>query len=189
MSTSFDVYPTKSYIPSCDEIVHCAVGMFNSFLKRENVSCNLKIDVYERFGAEEVTVKTKNLIIREDGYNVFSLNQDGCIFVYCHKRPDLDKAFWEDELVNNKRAQAMKTVIDASLRIGYSWNIVRTAGQPILVSLFYGYLAIAIAKLTDGLIYSDDGAWEYSYFPIMAEEFEKVYLDVENIRNGNSNSF
>lgn len=54
-----------------------------------------------------------------------------------------------------------------------------------MASLFYGYIAIALAKLTDGFIYSDDGAWEYSYFPMHAEDFEKIYLNKECISDDN----
>lgn len=45
----------------------------------------------------------------------------------------------------------------------------------------YGYLAIAIAILTGGIIYSDDGAWDYSMLPIEGEDFKTEYLNLENI--------
>ena len=54
-------------------------------------------------------------------------------------------------------------------------------GQPSIVSLYYGYLAIGIAILTDGLIYSDDGAWDYSRLPILGEDFKTEYLSIKNI--------
>lgn len=88
-------------------------------------------------------------------------------------------------MTDNKRALAMKGQIEKSLELGYSWEVIRTAGQPALASLFYGYIAIALAKLTDGFIYSDDGAWEYSYFPMQAGDFEKIYLNKECIFDDN----
>ena len=54
-------------------------------------------------------------------------------------------------------------------------------GQPAIVSLYYGYLAIAIAVLTDGIIYSDDGAWDYSRLPIEGKFFKNEYLNIKNI--------
>ncbi len=56
-------------------------------------------------------------------------------------------------------------------------------GQPAIVSLYYGYLAIALAALTDGIIYSDDGAWDWSRLPMGGKAFETEYLDIENIQN------
>jgi hypothetical protein len=37
-------------------------------------------------------------------------------------------------------------------------------------------LAAALAKLTDGFLYSGDGAWDYDIFPARSEEFMVCYL-------------
>lgn len=183
MSTSFEVFPTNQYIPACDEIVRNAADMFAQYLKRKNISLDLEIQTYETVNVNEVSESPEKLVLSEDRYNTFSLNRKGNVFVYWHKHSDLTLNFWAEEQGNNERARNLKKQIDANLKIGYSWSVVRTAGQPPLVGLFYGYLALAIAKLTDGIIFSDDGAWEYSQMPAMADEFEKLYLDVENIRS------
>lgn len=54
-------------------------------------------------------------------------------------------------------------------------------GQPAIVSLYYGYLIIVIAILIDGIIYSNDGAWDYSKLPIEGIVFKTEYLNIENI--------
>jgi hypothetical protein len=45
-----------------------------------------------------------------------------------------------------------------------------------MINLGYGYLAGALAELTDGFIYSMDGAWDYDRFPCRADEFYAVYF-------------
>lgn len=98
---------------------------------------------------------------------------------------DLDKDFWREEIQVNENARAMKEKIDASLEVGYYWSVKRTMGQPAIVSLYNGYLAIAIAALTDGIIYSDDGAWDYSRMPIEGTAFQTEYLDIGKLCDSN----
>ena len=50
-------------------------------------------------------------------------------------------------------------------------------------------MAMAIAELTAGIIYSDDGAWEYRCFPATAEEFRGNYLDLSKIQDDNLKDF
>ncbi len=77
----------------------------------------------------------------------------------------------------------MEKKIWDNLKTGYSWRVKRTMGQPAVVNLYYGYLAIAIAVLTEGILYSDDGAWDYECFPIEGKVFEKEYLNLDKLNN------
>ena len=121
------------------------------------------------------------MTLKESYYTVFNLNGEGEVYVFYHKLTEIDKDFWNEEIRGNKHAQSMKEKVDTNLEIGYSWSVKRTMGQPAIVSLYYGYLAIGIAILTDGLIYSDDGAWEYSRLPILGEDLKTEYLSIKNI--------
>lgn len=94
MSTSFEVFPTNSYIPDCDEIISMAVKLFQDFLKKENMETDLNIVSYETHENRVVKDSPLKIIYHEDGYNTFSLNQNGNIFVYFYKRPEISKEFW-----------------------------------------------------------------------------------------------
>lgn len=109
MSTSFEVFPTNQYIPACDEIVRDAVSMFGEFLKKENIFLDLEIQTYETVDANEVSENPEKLVLSEDRYNTFSLNQEGNVFVYWHKHSDLTLDFWAEEQGNNERARKLKT--------------------------------------------------------------------------------
>jgi len=42
--------------------------------------------------------------------------------------------------------------------------------------LAYGLIAASLAEITGGFVYSDDGAWDYSYFPALPEDFFRWYF-------------
>ena len=50
----------------------------------------------------------------------------------------------------------------------------------------YGFAAAAFAKLTDGVIFSGTGAWSYSKFPCLADDFLKFYFNVDDSSNDES---
>lgn len=41
-----------------------------------------------------------------------------------------------------------------------------------------------IAKLTDGFLYLDDGAWDYSSLLMKSSNFEKEFPNIGNIKDG-----
>jgi hypothetical protein len=76
-------------------------------------------------------------------------------------------------------SKELAAYIDECLANGYRWYFRRSMGQPALINLAYGYLAASLAELTDGLIFSDDSAWDYERFPCRAAEFFDFYLEPE----------
>ena len=51
--------------------------------------------------------------------------------------------------------------------------------QPSYIHLAFGLIAASFAELTNGLLFSDDGAWDYKRFPATAEEFDACYFRPE----------
>lgn len=181
MSMSFEIFPTKKRKPNCDEIIKYSVELFSEFLKNEKISRGIDITTREVTADNAIHANPISLVLKENSHTVFNLNKEGEVYVFYHELSDLDKDFWKEEIQENENAQFMKEMICTNLEIGYFWSVKRTMGQPAIVSLYYGYLAIAIAILTDGIIYSDDGAWDYSRLPIKGNIFKTEYLNTENI--------
>lgn len=181
MSMSFEIFPTNKKIPKCDEIIKCSAQLFSEFMHREKILCGIKIMCSEVSIDNERNISPLFLTSKGDYHTVFRLNDDGEAYVYFHELTELDREFWNVEMKENKNAQAIKEKIDTNFKVGYSWSVKRTMGQPAIVSLYYGYLAIAIAILTDGIIYSDDGAWDYACFPLEGTDFKGRYLNIETI--------
>lgn len=184
MSTTFEIYPTNKIIPRIPGIIADTMRMFNAFLQRHSTTFHYSVSVVQFENGEPIDSETEDdgfLTCREDRYTAFSINGEGWIYVFIHELDSLDDAVWEDELASNLNAQAMRQKIQKNRDIGWYWVVKRTAGQPAIASLIYGYLAIAIARAADGFIYSSDGAWNYSSFPMGADDFEREYLSPEEI--------
>lgn len=181
MSMSFEIFPTKEKKPSCNEIIKYSVKLFNQFLEKEKILRNVNIIASEVTVDNEICTNPAFLTLEVNRHTVFKLNEEGEVYAFYHELTELDKDFWNEEVQGNKNAQSMEEKIGTNQKIGYFWSVKRTIGQPAIVSLYYGYLATAIAVLTEGIIYSDDGAWDYSRLPIEGKVFETEYLDVENI--------
>lgn len=181
MSMNFEVFPTKNNIPKCNEIIKYSMHLFSEFMHREKLIYDMEVTTREVSGDKKVLKKTNDLVSKENCYTVFNINEEGEVYVFYHKLTELDNDFWNEELKENKNAQIMKEKIYRNLELGYSWSVKRTMGQSAVVSLYYGYLAIAIAVLTDGIIYSDDGAWDYLCLPIEGSTFADEYLNLDMI--------
>lgn len=181
MSMSFEIFPTTKRKPNCDEIIKYSVELCVEFLKKEKISQRIDITTKEVTDDNIIHTNPISLVWKENSHTVFNLNKKGEVYVFYHELTDMDKNFWKEEIQENENAQSIKEKIDANSEIGYFWSVKRNMGQPAIVSLYYGYLAIAIALLTDGIIYSDDGAWDYSRLPIEGNVFKTEYLNIENI--------
>ena len=181
MSMSFEIFPTTKRKPNCDEIIKYSVELCVEFLKKEKISQGIDITTKEVTADNVIHTNPISLVWKENSHTVFNLNKKGEVYVFYHELTDMDKNFWKEEIQENENAQSIKEKIDANSEIGYFWSVKRNMGQPSIVSLYYGYLAIAIALLTDGIIYSDDGAWDYSRLPIEGNVFKTEYLNIENI--------
>jgi hypothetical protein len=67
----------------------------------------------------------------------------------------------------------------ASNGMGHYWEFRRSAGQPGIVSVGYGFLAAALQSMTHGFIASFDGAWDEQRFPATADDFLSWYFRPE----------
>lgn len=187
MSTSFEIYPTNDNIPELSRLISEAVSMFENFMKYHNIKSYINTELYAV--NENQTVYTPKFVTdSENIYNTIELNKIGNIYLFYIKIDDTDVALWNDELKNNPRAESIKSSIMKNREIGYLWQVKRTAGQPAIVSLFYGFVAMALARETDGFIYSDDGAWCYESFPTTWQNLHSEYLDIDKIKDHNIKS-
>ncbi len=183
MSISFEIFPTTEKIPKCEEITEYSINLFNGFIQNENIVYDIKCKVTEVSFDSKKCEKPVFLTSNEEKYTIFNINEEGKIYVFYDKIEKIDEEFWNEEIKINENARFMEKKIWDNLKTGYSWKVKRTMGQPAVVNLYYGYLAIAIAVLTEGILYSDDGAWDYECFPIEGKAFEKEYLNLDKLNN------
>ena len=182
ISTCFEVYPTNDNIPEFKNIISKAVSMFEDFMKFHKIETKINTEVY--------AVKDKSVIYEPQfitdkicTYNTIEVNNISTIYLFYVKHDNFYNEAWDDEIKHNSHAKSLENSILKNRKIGYSWDIKRTAGQPPVASLFYGFIAIAIAQETDGFIYSDDGAWSYELFPTEWQNLYSEYFNIDSIKN------
>lgn len=182
MSKNFEVYPTNVYIPKYKDIIENAVIMLNDYLKPYSKNINNKIIVKE-VDSNNIIMNPIEITCSEKNYNDIEILPNGNIYIYYHKLTEMDKNIFKEEINNNSNANKLTYKINKNFEIGYFWQIKRSAGQPALVNLLYGFIAEVIAKETEGIIMSDDGAWRYETFPIDWKDFKMEYLNINKPEN------
>lgn len=187
MSTTFDVLPRKNYIPTFSEIIELANSYINTYLQNigiiEPVSILVNLHKKDESNVREIMMHEK-VQWDDDSYIWFYLEgKPGGTDVYFWSFDETELDMWKEEISNNPRISKYAEDILTSINIGYHWNFRRSAGQPAIINLSYGLIAAALAQLTDGLIYSDDGAWDYSLFPTQVDDFISHYFIPEKATN------
>jgi hypothetical protein len=180
MSTTFDVLPGNDFIPTFQEVIDLANNRLKKYLSEQGVINEAKIMVQLRKNDENIIVESvldNQIKWNEDFYAWFYIDGiPGGTDTYFQHFDDLDIEAWNEELKINHKVQTHADTLKQSLDIGHYWKFRRSAGQPGIVCLVYGLIAASVCKLTEGLIYSDDGAWDYKLFPSNAEDFFSWYF-------------
>lgn len=183
ISTSFHVYTPVPVIPSFECMLQQSNRYLKEVLRKNKIAAIYQIDVsireqsthrpvrFERSGPARWT---------EDQYAWFFVDGvgGGCD-AYFDRIGELDVECWEDEIRNRDISRKMEVQIRECMNTGFYWWFRRSAGQPAIMNLSYGLIAAAFAKLTDGIIFSDDSAWDYEMFPTTADAFLQAYFDPE----------
>ncbi|ABN53772.1 MAG TPA: hypothetical protein DEF39_00700 [Hungateiclostridium thermocellum] len=185
MSTTFDVYPGKEYIPSFAELLDISNKKVNDFLRNLGISKNITIDVEVHNNTGELQKKFNihdKLIWNNESYAWFFIRGvNGGTDSYYYKITELDREIWKNEIETNIKARELRDIINKSINIGYYWSFRKSIGQPGIINLAYGLIAASLAEITGGFVYSDDGAWDYSYFPALPEDFFRWYFKPEYV--------
>ncbi len=189
MSTTFEIYPGTEYIPSIEETVELAQSYIDEYIKRFDIRRKFIIEYYlknEDGETLDLKVGKNNLEISKHNYYWLSIKDisGGADLYYEQVDIDITKR-WEEELSLNTRVKQYSKNINKTLEIGHFWVIRRSVGQSAIVNLMFGMVAAAISKLTNGFIYSNDGAWDIHQFPTNAEDFLLWYFNPDYLDNSN----
>lgn len=183
MSVSFDILPTKKSEIDCKVLVNESLERLFCFLSHNGISKEITVNVHEFSADGEEFCKPKFITMEGNKYTVLRVNDIGELYIYFHRINDLEIECWNEVLLTNNTAKQHEREIHKFMNVGYSWEIKKTISQPPLVSLYFGFVSMVIANLSEGLVYSDDGAWEYSSMPMGFGEFEKTYLNLKRVNS------
>lgn len=180
MSTTFNVIPTKvNDSLTFKNVLTLARESINQYLKTLtiNLAVDLSVNIHDENEAYvRQAAPDDKFIWSKKEYAFFTVGDSGGgTDAYCQSLAEqlLDHdSYVEDTLHNVPVTPGLKQQI---VGCGYEWYFRRSVGQPTLICIAYGHLAAAVAKLTDGYIYTYDGAWHGDIFPATADQFLEVY--------------
>lgn len=186
MSTTFSVLPGNNKVPTFREIIELSNSKLKEFLYDLGIFHDIKLKIQLRKKDESIVkeaVLDDYVVWDNDYYAWFVVDGiPGGTDAYYWHYDDMDLEVWKEEIETNRKASLYADKINRSLEIGYYWSFRRSAGQPGIICLAYGLIAATLCELTDGLIYSSDGAWNYSMFPAEADEFFSKYFKLESMQ-------
>ncbi|GFN34084.1 hypothetical protein [Paenibacillus xylaniclasticus] len=136
-------------------------------------------EIRVRFGEQHISLNDKSLDTAawSDEYAWFYVvpsEDGGGTDAYYKFVDDLTVDIWDDY---GKYGDTYADV-RRSLAIGHYWIFRRSMGQPAIINLAFGVLASALAELTEGYLFSDDGAWQGR--PIRSYDFDPLYFNPDN---------
>jgi hypothetical protein len=183
LSTTLDVYPRNSSAPAFRDILDLGVTRLHEQLAARGIDARPGLDLHLR---RCVTHELLPLDLASPArwspseYAWFSVpGIGGGTDVFYETLSSDDLEYWAELVDEHPPAKARRDDIRACLANGVYWSFRRSAGQPGIINFAYGILAATLAELTEGLVFSDDGAWDYSNFPATAHEVFRWYFRPE----------
>ncbi|MWC29638.1 hypothetical protein [Paenibacillus sp. MMS18-CY102] len=172
MSTQFEVFPATSEVPTIVEVLQLANQKLSKFLQPYELQDVPVIHARlgDRFIAPADTVMDNVLWDVKYAWFYALPSDDGGTDAYYRKVDEDTLNIWDDY---SSYGEAYFSVRQ-SLSVGYYWSFRRSAGQSAIINLAYGFIASALAELTNGYLFSDDGAWHGA--PIRPSEFDARYF-------------
>lgn len=186
MSETIEVLPTNDTIPTFGEVVSLATTYLHAYLADIGISARPAIH-FEVHTPPDARIRvrphpTDPFRWGSEKYAWFFIDGvGGGTDAYYSVNEDIDREVWEEEFAKPRpTVTTHEHAVRTYLEVGHHWWFRRSAGQPAAINITYGMLAAALAELTDGLLHSDDGAWEYQRFPCRPDDFLRFYYRPEN---------
>lgn len=189
MSTTFEVIPVETDFITFRQVLELSEKRINLFLQELNpdFKIDLKVNLHdngEKY-VNEIDLNSK-FEWKENEYVWFYVNGiAGGTDVYCEELKDSEidpqNPWWnlEEMCSNNRTISDLESKIEKAKIINRYWWFRRSAGQPGIINLSYGLISASIAELTNGFIWTDDGAWNFNKFPAEPNEFYRWYFKPE----------
>jgi len=182
MSTSFAVFPTMDHIPSFRELLDVATDHLRAFLESYEITTSVRLAVtLHRLEPERPMVAfqmSDPAWWGKDSFAWFHVpGVEGGTDAYARHMDSQGRGYIEDIKAKNMNEFADRTA--SALRIGRYWTFDRSGGQPGIINIAYGMLAGSLAQLTNGFVFSEDGAWDYERLPALPDFFLSTYFRPE----------
>jgi len=186
MSTTIEVIPVSTQGISFGAVLAKATERINERLTALGIQqrVELKVDVHKRDESVVREVAAQDPFVwSDDEYAWFSIRgiAGGTdAHMYALERADLepDEPWWYIRYISeyNKDIPDLAARFEQAKQVNTRICFRRSAGQPGIIALSYGLIAASVAELTDGILWSDDGAWSIKNFPAEHKGFFEWYF-------------
>lgn len=186
MSTTIEIFPVDTTNISFGQVITESEKTINNFLESCGIHTLIKLNV--NIQDNDITYKrevqlTDTFEWNDDEYAWFEVvgvpgGTDGYCRIINDSIIDPANPWWKlsEMEVNNKTIENIKDKFEKSKNLNRYWSFRRSAGQPGIIALSYGLICASIAKLTNGILWTDDGAWDYARFPAETKDFLDWYF-------------
>jgi hypothetical protein len=182
MSTTFDVYPGMTDLPSFAAVIERSTSELHRFLG--SVGIRARPPIHLRIQRCEDNSHVPYLLDSPAHWG-----KDTYAWFMVGDVPGGSDAYFDDDRVNiqerwddgfeDPRRKRLEPLIRRCIGIGHCWWFRRSAGQPAVVNVAYGLIAASFAAVTDGFLTSDDSAWDWQRLPALPDEFLAWYFRPE----------
>jgi hypothetical protein len=183
LSTIIKVYPRNTSAPAFRELLDLGAVRLHEQLAARGIDARPQIDVHLIDCVTDELLPldlTSPAIWSPSEYAWFFVpGTGGGTDVSYDSLCSEELKIWAELIDEHAPAGARQDEINACQSNGVCWSFRRSAGQPALINFTYGILAATLAELTNGFIFSDDGAWDYTRFPATPQEFFECYFRPE----------
>jgi hypothetical protein len=188
MSTTFDVYPGTTDLPSFAAIIERSTEELHRFLGSVGVKARplIHLRIQRCDGDSHVPFSLDSPAQwGEDAYAWFMVGDvpGGCDAYFDNDRVQILER-WEGGF-DDLRCKRLGPLIQQCIATGHRWWFRRSAGQSAVINVAYGLIAASLATITNGFLTSDDSAWDWERLPAPPHEFLKWYFRPEYAIAGN----
>ena len=188
MSTTFDVYPRTTNVPSFAAIIDRSTAELHRFLGSVGIRARPLIHVrIQRCEGDSHVPFSLDAPAQwgKDTYAWFMVGDvsGGSDAYFDNDRVKIQK-LW-DEGFDDPRRKRLEPLIRECIGTGHRWWLRRSAGQPAVINVEYGLIAASLAAITDGFLTSDDSAWDWKRFSALPDEFLEWYFRPEKALGDN----
>ncbi len=182
MSTTFDVYPRTTHLPSFAAIIDRSTAELHRFLGSVGIRARppVRLRIQRREDNSQVPFSLDAPAHwGEDAYAWFMVGDvpGGSDAYFDHDRVRIQEC-WDDGFEDPQRKR-LEPLIRECIATGHRWWFRRSAGQPAVINVAYGLIAASLAAITNGFLDSDDSAWDWQRLPALPDEFLTWYFRPE----------
>lgn len=186
MSTTIDVIPVSTLEITFGAVLAKATLRITERLAALGIheQIELQVNVHKRDESVVREVAAQDPFVwSEDEYAWFSIKGiAGGTDAYMEplERADLepDEPWWYIRYISeyNQDIPDLAKRFEQAKQVNRRIFFRRSAGQPGIIALSYGLIAASVAELTNGVLWSDDGAWSIRRFPADHKGFFDWYF-------------